>query len=60
MQRLAEPCHATPVAVEQLLAARATILGCVLNQVNVKKNPYYYAHYYKHDYAEYYSDEKTA
>ena len=37
-------------AVEQLLASQATILGSVLNRVNVKKNPYYYAHYYKHDY----------
>jgi Mrp family chromosome partitioning ATPase len=52
--------HAARTAVEQLLVARATILGCVLNRVNVKKNPYYYAHYYKHDYARYYSNEKTA
>lgn len=52
--------HAARTAVEQLLTARATILGCVLNRVNVKKNPYYYAHYYKHDYAEYYANDKTA
>jgi succinoglycan biosynthesis transport protein ExoP len=47
--------HAARTAVEQLLAARATILGAVLNRVNVRKNPYYYAHYYRHEYAEYYT-----
>jgi succinoglycan biosynthesis transport protein ExoP len=52
--------HAARTAVEQLLAARAAILGCVLNRVNVRKNPYYYAHYYKHEYAGYYSSQKTA
>ena len=47
-------------AIEQLLGSRATILGGVLNRVNVRKNPYYYAHYYKHEYAGYYSAEKQA
>jgi capsular exopolysaccharide synthesis family protein len=47
-------------AVEQLLGSRATILGGILNRVNVRKNPYYYAHYYKHEYAGYYSAEKQA
>lgn len=32
-------------AVEQLTAARANILGAVLNRVNVDKDPYYYARY---------------
>jgi capsular exopolysaccharide synthesis family protein len=44
-------------ALEQLSGARSTILGAVLNRVNIQKNPYYYAHYYKHDYAGYYSDK---
>ena len=44
--------------IEQLLASKATILGAVLNRVNIRKNPYYYANYYKHDYAGYYSAEK--
>lgn len=52
--------HTARTAVEQLLSTKATILGSVLNRVNVRKNPYYYAHYYKHDYAGYYSSEKQA
>ena len=52
--------HTVRTAVEQLLGSKATILGAVLNRVNVRKNPYYYAHYYKHEYAGYYSAEKTA
>ena len=52
--------HTARTAVEQLLASKATILGAVLNRVNVQRNPYYYAHYYKHEYAGYYSSEKTA
>jgi capsular exopolysaccharide synthesis family protein len=51
--------HTARTAVEQLLGTKATILGSVLNRVNVRKNPYYYAHYYKHDYAGYYSSEKS-
>jgi capsular exopolysaccharide synthesis family protein len=47
-------------AVEQLLGSRATILGAVLNRVNIRRNPYYYAHYYRHEYAGYYSSEKQA
>jgi Mrp family chromosome partitioning ATPase len=47
-------------AIERLRDSKATILGAVLNRVNVQKNPYYYAHYYKHEYAGYYSSEKTA
>jgi capsular exopolysaccharide synthesis family protein len=47
-------------AIERLRNSKATILGAVLNRVNVQKNPYYYAHYYKHEYAGYYSSEKTA
>lgn len=49
--------RAAKTAVEQLLASKATILGSILNRVNVKKHPYYYAHYYKHDYAGYYTPE---
>jgi succinoglycan biosynthesis transport protein ExoP len=47
-------------AVEQLQSSKSTILGAVLNRVNVRKNPYYYAHYYKHEYAGYYTAEKKA
>jgi capsular exopolysaccharide synthesis family protein len=50
--------NAAKVAVEQLLSSKAAILGAVLNRVNVRKNPYYYAHYYKQDYAGYYSSDQ--
>jgi capsular exopolysaccharide synthesis family protein len=52
--------HTARTAVQQLLSSKATILGSVLNRVNVQRNPYYYSHYYKHEYAGYYSKEKTA
>jgi polysaccharide biosynthesis transport protein len=46
-------------AVEQLLASKATILGAVLNRVNIQRDPYYYSHYYKHEYTGYYAAEKA-
>jgi hypothetical protein len=46
--------------VEQLRESKATILGAVLNRADVRRNPYYYAHYYKHEYAGYYATEKSA
>ncbi|MCX6545013.1 MAG: polysaccharide biosynthesis tyrosine autokinase [Acidobacteria bacterium] len=47
-------------ALEQLRASKATIMGFVLNRVNLQRNPYYYSHYYKREYATYYSsDAKT-
>ena len=52
--------HTVRTAVARLRDSKATILGAVLNRVNVQKNPYYYAHYYKHEYAGYYSSEKQA
>jgi capsular exopolysaccharide synthesis family protein len=52
--------HVARNAVEQLRASKATILGAILNRVDVKRNPYYYANYYKHEYAGYYNDEKSA
>jgi len=47
-------------AVEQLLGSKATMLGAVLNRADVQRNPYYYSHYYKREYAGYYSAEKQA
>ncbi len=52
--------HMARTAVEQLRASKATILGAVLNRADVRKNPYYYAHYYKQEYAAYYSSETPA
>ena len=50
--------HAARNAVEHLEASKATILGAVLNRVNVRGNPYYYAHHYNHEYAGYYSSRQ--
>jgi capsular exopolysaccharide synthesis family protein len=47
-------------AVERLLAAKATMLGAVLNRADVQRNPYYYAQYYKQEYAGYYSAEQSS
>jgi len=44
-------------AMEQLHAARANVLGAVLNRVDVGSNRYYYTHYYKRTYAGYYRSE---
>jgi succinoglycan biosynthesis transport protein ExoP len=52
--------HVARNAVEQLLGSKANILGAILNRVDVQGNPYYYAHYYKHEYAGYYTAEKSA
>jgi capsular exopolysaccharide synthesis family protein len=52
--------HVARNAIDQLRASKATILGAILNRVDVQRNPYYYAHYYKHEYAGYYSNDKPA
>ena len=39
-------------AVKQLQDVQATIIGAVLNQVNVRNSSYYYASYYAHYYGE--------
>ena len=41
-------------AIEQLESANAHIIGSVLNRVDIVKHPYYYASYYRKDYAKYY------
>lgn len=42
-------------AIEQLDGANAHVIGSVLNRVDIIKHPYYYASYYRKDYARYYS-----
>ena len=46
-------------AVEKIQAAKGNIIGAVLNRVNVDRNPYYYSHYYRKDYANYYASTET-
>jgi polysaccharide biosynthesis transport protein len=50
--------HKALTAVQKLQNSKARILGAVLNRANVKRNPYYYSHYYTPEYAGYYSSEK--
>jgi protein-tyrosine kinase len=52
--------HVARNALDQLRSSKATILGAVLNRVDIRRNPYYYAHYYQPEYAEYYSDATPA
>jgi len=53
----------TPVvrhALEQLDAAHARFLGAVLNKVNLKRNSFYYADYYRQEYGDYYTQPAAA
>jgi capsular exopolysaccharide synthesis family protein len=51
------PYRNARLAVEQLQAARARFIGAVLNRVDVQRQAYYYAPYYRKEYARAY--EKT-
>jgi succinoglycan biosynthesis transport protein ExoP len=42
------------VAIDQLRGANAKFVGAVLNRVNLTKHSYYYAPYYRKEYAKYY------
>ena len=46
--------HAAQQALDQLEHARARFVGAVLNRVDLEGNAYYYARYYRKDYANYY------
>jgi Mrp family chromosome partitioning ATPase len=46
---------AAVLAMEQLAAAKAILLGAVLNRADVKRNAYFYAPYYRKEYKDYYS-----
>jgi succinoglycan biosynthesis transport protein ExoP len=47
--------HAAREALEQLASAKGTILGAVLNRADINRNPYYYSHYYRREYRNYYT-----
>jgi polysaccharide biosynthesis transport protein len=47
-------------ALEQLEAAKARFLGGVLNKVDVERHSYYYSHYYRRDYGQYYNADGHA
>ncbi|MPY86443.1 MAG: polysaccharide biosynthesis tyrosine autokinase [Luteitalea sp.] len=45
---------AAKAALDQIDAAKGRHLGAVLNKVNLRKNSYYYSHYYRREYESYY------
>jgi capsular exopolysaccharide synthesis family protein len=42
-------------AMDQLAAARASVIGAVLNRADVERNAYFYSPYYRGEYTSYYS-----
>lgn len=48
------PRRNAQTAIDQLAAAKARLIGVVLNRVHVQRHSYYYAPYYRKDYAKYY------
>jgi capsular exopolysaccharide synthesis family protein len=48
------PRQSALTALEHLRAAGAKFVGAVLNRVNLRRHAYYYAPYYRKDYAKYY------
>jgi capsular exopolysaccharide synthesis family protein len=42
-------------ALEQLNSAKAKYVGGILNRVDVRRNPYYYARHYRREYSSYYT-----
>jgi succinoglycan biosynthesis transport protein ExoP len=47
--------QAARAALDQLHAARAHIIGGVLNRASINRNPYYYSQYYRKEYVRYYA-----
>ncbi len=46
---------AAKAALEQLDSAKAKYVGGILNRVDVRRNPYYYARHYRREYSNYYT-----
>ena len=51
--------YTATAALEQLEAAKAHFLGGVLNKVDVQRHSYYYSHYYRRDYGQYYNSNES-
>jgi polysaccharide biosynthesis transport protein len=51
--------HTANAALEQLEAAKAKFLGGILNKVDVERHAYYYSHYYRRDYGQYYNSKES-
>lgn len=52
--------HSAQRALEQLDHARAQFVGVVLNRVDLQHNGYYYSHYYRREYSDYYQPSAQA
>ncbi len=46
--------YVASAALDQLEGAKAKFIGGILNRVNVQRNPFYYSHYYRASYSDYY------
>ena len=51
--------HTATAALEQLESARAHFFGGILNKVDVERHAYYYSHYYRRDYGQYYNTKES-
>lgn len=51
--------HTVRAALENLQNVRATVLGAVLNKVDIRRHGYYYSKYYRKDYAKYYGKSRA-
>ena len=52
--------HAAKIAINQLRQGNARFIGAVLNRVEIEKHSYYYAQYYRREYAGYYQEAVNA
>jgi capsular exopolysaccharide synthesis family protein len=52
--------YAARAAVEQLKNGHVRFVGAVLNRVELEKNAYYYSHYYRRNYTDYYRKDARA
>jgi capsular exopolysaccharide synthesis family protein len=51
--------QAARAAIDQLHAVKAHIIGGVLNRASLDRNPYYYSHYYRKEYVQYYTQSTS-
>ena len=51
--------HAAQAAIEQLETARVRFIGAVLNRVDLERQSYYYSHYYRREYSNYYTRQAS-
>jgi succinoglycan biosynthesis transport protein ExoP len=51
--------QAARAAVDQLHAVKAHLIGGVLNRASLDRNPYYYSHYYRKEYVQYYTQSTS-